>query len=110
MNREHSRVLVALDRALMRAHDVSACELDVLQRLAAQADGSMRMQELCERIERNQSTLSRMVGRLESQGLVTRSVLPNDRRGVTASLTAAGRERISAAEATQQQVLAETLT
>ena len=110
LNREHSRVLAALDRALERAHNVSACELDVLQRLAAQHDGSLRMQDLCERVQRSQSTLSRMVGRLESQGLVTRSVSPDDRRGVTTSLTAAGRARIRAAEVTQQRVLAETLT
>ena len=61
-------------------------------------------------MQRSQSTLSRMVGRLESQGLVTRSVSPDDRRGVTTTLTAAGRARVRAAEVTQQRVLAETLT
>lgn len=109
LNREHSRVLAALDRALESAHNVSACELDVLQRLAAQTDGNVGIQDLCESVQRSQSTMSRMVDRLKSQGLVTRTEDPNDRRRMTVELTDPGRERIAAAEITQRRVLAETL-
>lgn len=110
LNREHSRVLAALDRALESAHNISACELDVLQRLAAQTDGSVGIQDLCECAQRSQSTMSRMVDRLKSQGLVTRNESPQDRRRMTVDLTAAGRERLAAAETTRRRVLAETLS
>jgi DNA-binding MarR family transcriptional regulator len=109
LNSQHSRVLAALDRALERAHDISACELDVMQRLAAQEGGSQRMQDLADSVLRSQSTISRMAGRLESLGLVKRDVNSRDRRGVIVTLTSAGRKRITEAEGTQRRVLAEML-
>lgn len=108
LNSAHARVLHALDRALEREHRVSACELDVLQRLRDGAR-SIRIQDLSEQVLRSQSALSRMVGRLEGEGLVSRVVDPSDRRAVVVELTDAGRRRIGEAEQTQRRVLAEAL-
>ena len=50
-----------------------------------------------------------MVGRLEADGLVTRGMCPEDRRGIYACLTDSGRERYEAARPTHRSVLAATL-
>lgn len=105
-NSAHARTLQALDRALVRAHRVTACELDVLQRIAATDTGSLRIQDLSELVLRSQSTLSRMVGRLEAEGLLTRTTYAKDRRGTLATLTPEGRVRLNDAQNTARQVLA----
>jgi DNA-binding MarR family transcriptional regulator len=81
----------------------------VLERLAAPEHSDHRMQELAESVHLSQSALSRVVGRLESEGLVTRKMCASDRRGIFACLTDAGRERYEAARPTHRTVLAETL-
>ena len=56
-----------------------------------------------------QSTLSRLIGRLEKHGLVQRSMCDVDKRGIEVCLTDAGRVRYAAARPTQRAVLAATL-
>jgi len=68
------------------------------------------MQELASAVHLSQSALSRTVGRLEKDGLVGRTMCPEDRRGIAVCLTAEGRERYEAARPTHRRVLAETLT
>jgi DNA-binding MarR family transcriptional regulator len=57
----------------------------------------------------SQSALSRLVARLEREGLVERCICDLDRRGVYANLTDAGRERHAQALPTQREVLARLL-
>jgi DNA-binding MarR family transcriptional regulator len=104
----HARTISALERALQDRHRVGVSEFEVLERLAL-ADGDQRMQELAEGVHLSQSALSRAVGRLEADGLVTRTMCATDRRGIFACLTDAGRERYEAARPTHRRVLAETL-
>lgn len=104
----HERVVAALDRTLAREHQLSSCEVDVLQRIAGEPDG-LRIQDLSERVLRSHSAMSRLVGRLERDRLVTRATDPGDRRGVAVRLTDRGRDRLRAAEATQRRVLVEKL-
>ncbi|GGX58329.1 hypothetical protein GCM10010515_27370 [Streptomyces fructofermentans] len=69
--------------------------LDVLAALPLDAppDATVyRVQEIAERVHLSQSALSRLIGRLEKDGLVERCMCPEDRRGVRVSLTALGRE------------------
>jgi DNA-binding MarR family transcriptional regulator len=61
------------------------------------------------RVHLSQSALSRVVGRLEEQGLVCRNMCKDDRRGIFASLTPAGRERYEQARPTHSTVLAQNL-
>jgi DNA-binding MarR family transcriptional regulator len=102
----------ALDRELEARHGLSATEFDVLERLATQRpDGhsGCRMQELTDAVPLSQSALSRLVARLEREGLVERAMCSDDRRGIFAVLTDAGRERYEAARPTQRAVLADVL-
>lgn len=84
-------------------------ELEALQRLAERDGQGCRLQQLVEDVHMSQSALSRLVARLEQEGLVERHSCADDRRGINAALTEAGRQRVSEAEATQRAVLARTL-
>jgi DNA-binding MarR family transcriptional regulator len=106
---EYARVNDALESALQERHDLSVTEYEVLQRLVESGEGKLRMQELADEIHLSQSALSRLVGRLEHTGLVSRAICDHDRRGIEACVTAAGRAAEKAAAPTQREVLAATL-
>jgi DNA-binding MarR family transcriptional regulator len=106
---QHARTFGALERAL-KAHDLGVSEFEVLERLVSETpDHKRRMQELGQAVHLSQSALSRVVGRLEQDGLVTRGMCPEDRRGIFACLTEAGRERYEAARPAHRAALAEAL-
>jgi DNA-binding MarR family transcriptional regulator len=104
----HARVTGALEHALAE-HDLGVSEYEVLERLAAIEDDGCRMHDLAESIHLSQSALSRVVGRLEDNGLVERKMCPEDRRGIYAALTKEGRKRYEAARPAHRAVLAEHL-
>ncbi|MFC8089769.1 MarR family winged helix-turn-helix transcriptional regulator [Streptomyces sp. NPDC057301] len=85
----HARTQCELDRALHQ-HGLCASDFEVLDVLA---DGacSYRVQEISERVHLSQSALSRLIARLEKDGLVERGMCAEDRRGVRVALTAKGR-------------------
>jgi DNA-binding MarR family transcriptional regulator len=105
----HARVTCALERRLETEHGLGVSEFEVLDRLATTEGHGSRMQELAEAVHLSQSALSRVVGRLEDDGLVERAMCKYDRRGIFACLTDAGRARYEAARPTHRDVLAETL-
>ena len=105
----HARTTSALERRLQHEHGLGVSEYEVLDRLACSGKDDCRMQELAEAVHLSQSALSRVVARLEADGLVTRGMCPSDRRGIMACLTPDGRERYEAARPTHREVLAETL-
>lgn len=67
-------------------------EYDVLFNLTRCPTGWTRLNELNRNLLISQPSLSRMVERLETKGLVERRQAPNDQRGVMVALTEAGRE------------------
>jgi DNA-binding MarR family transcriptional regulator len=105
----HARVSEALEHELQRRHNLSLNEFEVLQRLAESDHGQRRMQDLADEIHLSQSALSRLVGRLEDEELVTRAICDHDRRGIWACITPAGRAAQREAEGTHREVLAGTL-
>lgn len=105
----HARTTSSLERRLQQDHGLGVSEYEVLERLACGLDEGTRMQELADAVHLSQSALSRVVARLEADGLVTRGMCPYDRRGIMACLTGSGRERYEAALPTHRAVLAETL-
>jgi DNA-binding MarR family transcriptional regulator len=105
----HARVTCALEKVLQDEHGLGVSEFEVLERLASPDKDQHRMQELADAVYLSQSALSRLIGRLEAEGLVSRAICSEDRRGIYACLTATGRERYEGAKPTQRQVLAETL-
>ncbi|SHI72047.1 MarR family winged helix-turn-helix transcriptional regulator [Streptomyces sp. 3214.6] len=89
----HARTMCEIDRAL-HPHGLGASDFEVLDVLALEAprEGDQcRVQNLVGRVHLSQSALSRLIGRLEKEGLVERSVCVEDRRGVYVALTRKGR-------------------
>ena len=103
----YSAVSCALDRALQGAHGIGMSEFETLDRLVDATCEERRMHELAGDMYLSQSALSRTVARLERNGLVVRSMCPDDRRAISVTLTAEGRERHAQARRTQRAVLAE---
>jgi DNA-binding MarR family transcriptional regulator len=105
---KHARTHGALERAL-KEHDLGVSEFEVLERLVNAGPEQRRMQEIGEAVHLSQSALSRVVGRLESDGLATRGMCPDDRRGIFVCITDTGRERYKAARPAHRAALAESL-
>jgi len=105
----YARAAGSLERRLEEEHGLGVSEYEVLERLTECEDSKSRMQDLATAVHLSQSALSRVVGRLEADGLVDRCLCENDRRGIYAALTDAGRARYEAAKPTHRTVLAETL-
>ena len=105
----HARAISALERALHNEHSLGVSEYEVLERLASPDKDQHRMQELADSVHLSQSALSRVVARLQSEGLVSRAICDYDRRGIYACITNAGRGRYEEALPTHRRVLAEVL-
>ncbi|WP_228797819.1 MarR family winged helix-turn-helix transcriptional regulator [Nocardia cyriacigeorgica] len=105
----HGLVNHRLAKQIQRLHGIGLSEYQALRRLAHADDGELRMQELAELIGLNQSSVSRLVARLESGGLTRRDLCPNDRRGVYTVITDKGRAMQRTAEPTYRMALAEVL-
>lgn len=107
MGRYH-RVVCQLDRELQSAHGITLSDFEVLQQLhAAPADRSTKMHDLGEQVHLSQSALSRLITRLERDGLVERCMCTEDRRSVLTKITPAGVERYLAARPTHRAILRE---
>ncbi|MFE6462230.1 MarR family winged helix-turn-helix transcriptional regulator [Streptomyces cinereoruber] len=108
----HARTTCELDRAL-QPHGLGASDFEVLDVLAEAASGegpaSWRVQELAGRVHLSQSALSRLVARLEKDGLVVRGMCPEDRRGVQVKLTEKGLDRHAETKPLQREVLTRML-
>ncbi|MHA7224199.1 MarR family winged helix-turn-helix transcriptional regulator [Arthrobacter sp. RHLT1-20] len=89
------RAQVAVMRRLQAAPAFKALplnEYDVLFTLSRCPSGWLRQNELNDHILLSQSSLSRLVERLEKRGLVERKPVPEDGRGVQIKLTEDGWE------------------
>ncbi|MCW1249302.1 MarR family transcriptional regulator [Acaricomes phytoseiuli] len=71
---------------------LSMREYDVLYTLSRCPDGWLRLHELNRHVLLTQPSISRLVERLEAQGLLQRRIAEDDRRGVLIGLTEAGRQ------------------
>jgi DNA-binding MarR family transcriptional regulator len=87
----HSRFNIQLAE-----HDLSPAEFEVLLRLGRTPGGSLRMSDLAAQTQLTTSGITRVVDRLERDGLVERRACPTDRRGSFAQLTPAGFDRLDA--------------
>ena len=77
-------------------HGLTPLQFSVLARLLENPDG-LRMSELADALVVSKSGLTYQVTQLEKTGLVERTSSPGDDRGVVATLTQAGRARVSKA-------------
>jgi DNA-binding MarR family transcriptional regulator len=100
MLRVHSALTKALDAQLEAEHGLPLSSYEVLLFLADAPGRKMRMSELAESILLSRSGLTRLVDRLEREGLIARETCDQDARGSYAKLTAAGARKLAAARAT----------
>ena len=98
--RVHAALVRELGRELELAHDLPVTHYEVLLYLDNAPDHRLRMSELASSVLLSQSGITRLVDRLEREGLVERVPCADDRRGLWAILTDAGRSRLAEARPT----------
>ncbi|GAB2925423.1 MarR family winged helix-turn-helix transcriptional regulator [Nonomuraea fastidiosa] len=101
----HSQVESRLAAALQRKHGVGLSEYRALGHLAASPASELRMQELADKLGLNQSSVTRLVARLNAADFAYRDLCPDDKRGVYAVITDAGRARYAEARRTYEEAL-----
>jgi len=82
--------------AQLAGHGLAPAEFEVLLRIARTPGQAMRMTDLAAQTSLTTSGITRVVDRLERDGLVERRACPTDRRGAFAALTADGCTRLDA--------------
>jgi DNA-binding MarR family transcriptional regulator len=98
--RAHSALVHDLDVELRDACDLSLHEYEVLLLLSEAPGQRMRMSDVASAVLLSQSGLTRLVDRLARAGSVERTRCLEDRRGLNAELTEAGRARLEQARPT----------
>jgi DNA-binding MarR family transcriptional regulator len=84
----------ALDADLLTSQGMSLSDYTALMRLSETPGRSLRMSDLADVCALSLSGMSRVVSRLEAQGLVERERSSSDGRGLNAVLTDAGLDRL----------------
>ena len=88
--RVHSALVKALDAELLAEHELPLTSYEVLINLQAAPDQRRRMAELAEGVLLSRSGMTRLVDRLEREGLLERDACVSDGRGTFAVLTPKG--------------------
>jgi DNA-binding MarR family transcriptional regulator len=105
--RAHACLAKRLDAELDQAHGLPMTSYEVLHHLEEASGGRMRMCDLAEQAQLSRSGLTRLVDRLERDGLLERCSCDHDARGSYACLTGLGRERLQEARGTHLAVIRE---
>ena len=100
--RTHATLVRELDEELTERHGLPLSSYDVLVQLDESPEGRLRMSSLADAVLLSRSGLSRLVTRLEKQGLLEREECASDARGAFAAITDKGREKLSEARATHR--------
>lgn len=95
--RTHRDLVARLDSELRREHRLPLSSYEVLIYLADAPGGRLRMGELASELLLSRSGLTRLVDRLERDGMVERQRCEDDARGYFAAITAAGRRKLDGA-------------
>jgi len=98
-----------LVKVLQARHGLGLSEYRALEILVRSQNCELRMQELAMHLRLNQSSVSRMVERLERAGFTVRDLCPDDKRGVYAVLTKDGRTCLERAQPDYEKALEEAL-
>jgi DNA-binding MarR family transcriptional regulator len=100
LQRAQVRITRHLEAGLLVAHDLPLASYDVLMQLAESPGRRLRMNDLAGRVLLSRSGLTRLIDRLQRDGLVAREACPSDARGLFAVLTDAGAARLAEATPT----------
>jgi DNA-binding MarR family transcriptional regulator len=96
----HAAVVRKLEHDLVTATGMPLGWYDVLLQLAEAPERRLRMADLADKVLLSRSGLTRLVDRLQAEGLVTREPYPGDARGLYTVLTPAGLAKLRAAAPT----------
>jgi DNA-binding MarR family transcriptional regulator len=92
--RTHTHLLRLLEQDLQTHHKIAIGSYDVLVQLAEAPESRLRMSELAEAVLLSRSGLTRLVDRMQRDGLVARAPDPDDARGLFTVLTEHGRNAL----------------
>ena len=98
--RSHATLVRELDASLTEAHGLPLSSYEVLLRLSREPEGRQRMSDLADSVWLSRSGITRLIDRLERDGLVERSACASDARGSFAVITATGRAKLEEARTT----------
>jgi DNA-binding MarR family transcriptional regulator len=98
--RVHSALVKAFDAELLAEYDLPLTSYEVLINLQAAPGHRRRMAELADGVLLSRSGMTRLVDRLERDGLLERDACVSDGRGTFAVLTPKGEELLSRARRT----------
>jgi DNA-binding MarR family transcriptional regulator len=98
--RVHAGLTKALDAELVREHGLPLSSYEVLLFLCDSPGGRLRMSELADGVLLSRSGLTRLVDRMERDGLLRRQRCEDDQRGYYAEITDKGRELFARARKT----------
>jgi DNA-binding MarR family transcriptional regulator len=100
MLRVHAALSKQLDAQLEAEHGLSLTSYEVLMYLADAQDARMRMHDLASSVLLSRSGLTRLVDRMERDGLLRRERCEDDARGWFAAITPKGRDVFTRARQT----------
>ncbi len=98
--RTHAALTKQLDAELLQAHGIPLSSYEVLLHLHEAPEGKMRMSELADSVLLSRSGLTRLVDRMEREGLIRRERCEDDARGWFATVTDDGRDVFAHARST----------
>jgi DNA-binding MarR family transcriptional regulator len=98
--RVHAALTKQLDAEIEAAHGLALSSYEVLINLQVAPDKRLRMADLAERSLLSRSGMTRLVDRLEKQGLLARDHCVSDARGCFAVITEAGEAWLAKARPT----------
>lgn len=98
--RAHGLIVRRLESDLIAEQELALPAYDVMVHLVEAPDRRLRMTDLAERVLLSRSGLTRLIDRMERDGLVVREACPVDARGLYAVLTDEGYARLRAASST----------
>jgi DNA-binding MarR family transcriptional regulator len=103
--RVHAALVKELDATLEARHGLPLSSYEVLRALRKAPERKLRMAELAEHVLLSRSGMTRLIDRLEREGMVGRSTCDRDGRGCYAVLTDRGAEAVERARATHIEVV-----
>lgn len=93
----------ALESDLQAKHGIGLSEYEAMEELRNADNGRMRMNELAASVMLTPSGLTRLVDRLEADGMAVRESCPTDGRGSHVRITEKGMSLLAQAEETYQK-------
>jgi DNA-binding MarR family transcriptional regulator len=100
-----NRLNARLNRELQASDGLSQADYDVLVRLTDVPAGRLRVGDLADDLQWEQSRLSHQLTRMQRRGLIGRTGSPDDRRVTWVTLTEAGRAAIERAAPAHVEVV-----